>query len=118
LEDAKLVEILRGRQIPLDVSPTSNVCLGVVPTFAGHPLPRLLVEGLYVTINSDDPPMFNTTLTDEFIQAANIVGLGTKELETLTVNSVRASRLPEDRRLAMEQQMGMDFAQLRSEFQV
>jgi len=118
LEDPALVELLRDRQIPLDISPTSNVCLGVVPTFVVHPLPRLLAQGLYVTINSDDPPMFNTTLTNEFIQAANAFGLGAKELEALTLNGVRASRLPQERRQAMKLQMRMECAQLRSEYQL
>ena len=63
LEDPALVEHLRARQIPLEVCPSSNVCLGVAPSMAAHPLPQLLAAGLCVTINSDDPPMFNTTLT-------------------------------------------------------
>jgi len=67
LEDADLVAELRERQIPLEVCPTSNVCLGVAPSFAEHPLPRLLDAGLYVTLNSIDPPMFGTTLTDEYL---------------------------------------------------
>src|SRR5258706_11547106 len=46
LEDAELVAELRQRQIPLEVCPTSNVCLGIAPTIAKHPLPRLLDAGL------------------------------------------------------------------------
>ena len=65
LEDPELVVFLRENQIPLDVSPTSNVCLGVAPSLAEHPLPELVEGGLFVTVNSDDPPMFDTTLTDE-----------------------------------------------------
>ena len=68
LEDADLVKILRERQIPLEVCPTSNICLGLFESLEKHPLPRLLDEGLYVTINSDDPPMFNTSLTNEYLQ--------------------------------------------------
>src|SRR5262245_52992048 len=74
LEDRVLVAELRERQIPLEVCPTSNVCLGVAPSIAEHPLPRLLNEGLYVTINSDDPPMFNTSLTDEYLKIADAFG--------------------------------------------
>ncbi len=95
LEDAALVEHLREKQIPLEVCPTSNVCLGVAPSLAEHPLPRLLAAGLYVTLNSDDPPMFNTTLTNEYLKTAEVFGWDEEKLRTLALNAVRASLLPE-----------------------
>src|SRR5271166_5005770 len=55
LDDPSLVAWLRERQVPLEVCPTSNVCTRQVPDLALHPLPRLLAEGLFVTLNSDDP---------------------------------------------------------------
>ena len=61
--DPALVARLRESQVPLEVCPTSNVCTRQVPGLAGHPLPRMLEAGLFVTLNSDDPPMFGTTLT-------------------------------------------------------
>src|SRR5262245_17455714 len=115
LEDAALVEELRARQIPLEVCPTSNVCLKVAPSLAEHPLPRLLDEGLYVTINSDDPAMFNTTLTGEYLAIARAFDLDANTLERLTLNAVRASLLPADERAAMEAQFVADFARLRAE---
>ncbi|HEY8459572.1 MAG TPA: adenosine deaminase [Blastocatellia bacterium] len=114
LEDPELVAELRDRQIPLEVCPTSNVCLGVAPSLAEHPLPRLLDEGLYVTINSDDPPMFNTTLTDEYLRAAQILGCGAETIEQLAINAVRASLLPEAARLDMERRFREEFARLRN----
>src|SRR5215475_6182946 len=99
LEDQELVAELRARQIPLEVCPTSNVCLGVATSLDEHPLSRLLEEGLYVTINSDDPPMFNTTLTDEYLLAAQIQGCGVETMERLAINAVRASLMPESARL-------------------
>ncbi len=93
LEDPALVEYLRVHQIPLEVCPTSNVCLGVAASFAEHPLPRLLAEGLYVTLNSDDPPMFNTTLTNEYVKAAAAFAWGEEELRKLALNAVHASLL-------------------------
>jgi len=115
LEDAALVEELRARQIPLEVCPTSNVCLGVAPSIAEHPLPRLLAEGLYVTLNSDDPPMFNTTLTDEYLVVARAYGWGAAELERLTLNAVRAALLPAAERAKLEARFAAEFARLRSE---
>ena len=113
LEDPALVALLRERQIPLDVSPTSNVCLGVFPSLADHPLPRLLAEGLYVTINSDDPPMFNTTLTGEYIRITETFGFDADTIEQLVLNGVRASLLPETERMAMEEEFRSEFARLR-----
>ena len=71
-----LVARLRESQVPLEVCPTSNVCTRQVPGLAAHPLPRMLAEGLFVTLNSDDPPMFGTTLTEEYRRAASVLGLG------------------------------------------
>jgi aminodeoxyfutalosine deaminase len=115
LEDARLVEYLRTKQIPLEVCPTSNVCLNVAPSLAAHPLPRLLAEGLYVTLNSDDPPMFNTTLTDEYQSVAETFGFDAEQMETLALNAVRASLLPEAERREMEQTFRQTYAALRTE---
>ncbi|MFL5802996.1 MAG: adenosine deaminase, partial [Roseiflexaceae bacterium] len=115
LEDAALVAELRERQIPLEVCPTSNVCLGVAPSIAEHPLPRLIDEGLYVTLNSDDPPMFNTSLTGEYLAVARAYGWGAGELERLALNAVRAALLPAAEREALEAQFVAEFARLRAE---
>jgi aminodeoxyfutalosine deaminase len=93
LDDPDLVAYLRERQIPLEVCPTSNVCTRQVPNLASHPLPRMLAEGLFVTLNSDDPPMFGTTLTDEYRRAASVLGLSRDQLAALAMNGVRASFL-------------------------
>ena len=93
LADPALVAYLRETQIPLEVCPTSNVCTKQVPDLAAHPLPRLLAEGLFVTLNSDDPPMFGTSLTQEYRQAASVLGLSRDQLADLARNSVHASFL-------------------------
>lgn len=76
LEDPDLIACLREKQIPLGVCPTSNVCTRQVAGIVAHPLPRLLDEGLYVTLNSDDPCMFNTTLNGKYRTVATQLGLG------------------------------------------
>lgn len=113
LEDARLVDELRRRQIPLEVCPSSNVCLKVVPDWAAHPLPALLRAGLNVTLNSDDPPMFSTTLTDEYRQAAAVFGLGAADLEQLVLNAVAAALRPEAERRAQAAEFRAEFARLR-----
>ena len=93
LDDPALVARLRESQIPLEVCPTSNVCTRQVTGLAEHPLPRMLEAGLFVTLNSDDPPMFGTTLTEEYRRAASVLGLTRAQLAGLAANGVRASFL-------------------------
>ncbi len=115
IEDPKLVAHLKEKQIPLEVCPTSNICLKVYPSLAEHSLPRLLNEGLYVTINSDDPPMFNTTLTDEFLQLQSLHGWDADLIEKLTFNALNASLLPAEQKRAMKEKFQTQFGQLRSQ---
>ncbi|MEV0999240.1 adenosine deaminase [Nonomuraea sp. NPDC050202] len=98
LPDPRLVSHLRDTQLPLDVCPTSNVCTGQVARIEDHPLPRMLEEGLYVTLNSDDPPMFATTLAEEYRVAHRVFGFGKEELAQFARNGVRASYLGEGRK--------------------
>lgn len=113
LEDPELVTVLRDRQIPLEVCPTSNVCLKVVPDIDSHPLPRLLDAGLYVTINSDDPPMFNTTLTDEYCAIAETFALEREDLQQFVLNALNASFLPKDRQRSLEKTIQQEFTRLK-----
>jgi|GEM_PF-6461167 len=62
LEDDALVNELIEQQVVLEVCPSSNVCLNVVPSWEEHPLAKLRDRGLRVTLNSDDPPMFTVMI--------------------------------------------------------
>jgi adenosine deaminase len=103
LEDPALVRELRERQIPLEVCPTSNLCLGIVPDLRSHPLPRLVEEGLCVTMGSDDPALFNTTLTDEYLKIAEAFDYDVRDVVGLVANAVRASLLDDEGKAAVEQ---------------
>jgi aminodeoxyfutalosine deaminase len=91
--DPRLMAHLRDRQIPLEVCPTSNVCTRSVPSLAEHPLPVLVAAGVPVTINSDDPPMFSTTLNREYAVAAELLGLDADGVAGLARAAVTASFL-------------------------
>jgi adenosine deaminase len=101
LEDPALVEELRARQVPLEVCPTSNICLKVFSSIGEHALPAMREAGLYLTINSDDPPLFNTTLCDEYRVAAELLGLDAEGLRELARDATRASFLPEAEKRAL-----------------
>jgi adenosine deaminase len=95
MEDPALVAVLLENQMPLDVCPTSNICLKVYPSLEEHPLPKMFDLGLNVTLNSDDPPMFSTSLTQEYQHAVNEMGMDLARLEQMVRNAIRASLLDE-----------------------
>jgi len=91
--DARLLAHLRDEQIPLEVCPTSNVCTRSVPSLAEHPLPVLVAAGVPVSINSDDPHMFSTSLNREYAVAAELLGLDEAGVAELARAAVTASFL-------------------------
>lgn len=101
LEDPALVAELRERQVPLEVCPTSNICLKVAGSLAEHPLPKLLGEGLYVTLNSDDPPMFGTTLTDELARVSDAFGYDQQDLRDFQIRAAQVALLDDDAKAAL-----------------
>lgn len=94
LEDPRLVEHLRERQIPLEVCPTSNLGIGLFPRLADHPLPQLLTSGLALSLASDDPPMFATSVNEEYRRCAAQFGWDAAQIAALARNSVVHSFMP------------------------
>jgi aminodeoxyfutalosine deaminase len=92
--DPQLLAYLAEHEVPLEVCPTSNVRTRAVPSIAEHPLPLLVAAGVPVTINSDDPPMFGTTLEEEYAVAARLLDLDTDGVAGLARAAVQASFLP------------------------
>jgi aminodeoxyfutalosine deaminase len=92
--DARLMDYLADREIPLEVCPTSNVRTRAVAGLDEHPLATLIGAGVQVSINSDDPPMFGTTLEEEYAVAARLLGLDAAGVAGLARAAVQASFLP------------------------
>ena len=90
-QDPALMAHLAEHGIALEVCPTSNVCTRSVASLDEHPLPALVAAGVPVTINSDDPPMFSTTLNHEYEVAAELLGLDDQGIADLARASVRSS---------------------------
>lgn len=94
IHDARLMDLLAARGIPLEVCPGSNLRTGALAlqrgkknvTMREHPLPELIRRGVPVTLSTDDPAMFHTTLAEEY-QAAQEMGLTEEELGKLVENS-------------------------------
>ncbi len=85
MEEPELVAELARLRVPLEVCPTSNVCLGVSPDLASHPFDQMRQAGLVLSVNSDDPPFFNTTLTDEYVRLAQAFSYSRETLAALAL---------------------------------
>jgi adenosine deaminase len=114
VEDPTLVAYLQQNQIPLEVCPTSNLCLGVYPSYQEHPIRWLWEQGVYVTVNSDDPSMFNTDLVSEYQALVDHLGFSAAELERLSLNALRASFLPAHRKADLEEAFLSQFSELEA----
>lgn len=95
IEDQKLVEYLKEKQIPLTVCPLSNVKLKVFPTLQHHNLKTLLDLGLCVTVNSDDPAYFGGYILENFLETQSALNFSFQEIYQLAKNSFLASFLGE-----------------------
>ncbi|MRS11681.1 MAG: adenosine deaminase [Actinobacteria bacterium] len=96
LQSPALLSRLARDRVPLTICPLSNVRLRVVPDMASHPLKKLMDSELLVTVNSDDPAYFGGYLTDNYLAAAEALGLSAAQLTDLAANSFAASFLDDD----------------------
>src|SRR5260370_473616 len=96
-----------------EVGPTSNLRLGVYADLAEHPFPRLHEARIPVTVNSDDPPLFNTTLNDEVKLLVDPFKFDLQKVNEIVLNGVRHSFLPVEEKQAMEASFQIEMARLQ-----
>jgi adenosine deaminase/aminodeoxyfutalosine deaminase len=99
--DSDLLRVLSEKQVPLELNVTSNIRTGCCASFDQHPLRRYFEEGLMITINSDDPPMFGSNLLEEYILVQKLFEFSLEQMRELAANSVEASFLPPERKLKL-----------------
>lgn len=98
-DDPELIEMLAERQVPIEVCISSNVRTNCCAGIMQHPVRRMFDAGVMVTLNSDDPAMFQTTLAREYQLAHEEFGFTGDELRELARNSFEASFLPAEEKL-------------------
>lgn len=118
IDDPHLLRTLAERGIVLDVCPSSNLRTGAVASWAEHPLRQLYDAGVTVTINSDDPTFFHTTITEEYRRVVQHFGFGVDDLVKMVHNAAAASFLPPHARVALCAQIDSEIAALRHELGV
>jgi adenosine deaminase len=92
-EDPATIDLLVERRIPVESCPTSNVQTSTVASYAAHPLPLFLEQGVCVTLNTDDPGISGIDLAHEYRVAEEKMGLSAAELRQLQENALRAAFL-------------------------
>jgi adenosine deaminase/aminodeoxyfutalosine deaminase len=103
VDDPVLLRHLAERRIPLEISVSSNVCTGAVPSLAAHPLRRIFDAGVPVVLNTDDPAMFHCTLNGEFRIAQEHFGFREEELREVAANGFRFAFDQEAARIALNE---------------
>jgi len=101
VEDARVITLLRKKGITLEVCPTSNIQTGVVERVWDHPLPDLMAMRVPVSINTDDPSVSDTTLTDEYRIAISAMRLTVDDVKASIVRAAEASFQPKEERRRM-----------------
>lgn len=103
--DPELMEVLAHKQVPVEVCMCSNLRTGVCPQLSEHPVRRFFDEGLMITLNTDDPAMFQSSLCREYEIAEQEFGFTQDQLRELARNSFEASFLPVEKKLRFLQQI-------------
>jgi adenosine deaminase len=99
-EVAGLIDTLVAREVTLDICPTSNRLLGVVPDTARHPLAAFLDAGVRCTLNADDPLLFDATILGEYQLARDVLGFDDHRIATIARTSIEGSAMSGDRKHA------------------
>jgi adenosine deaminase/aminodeoxyfutalosine deaminase len=99
-QDQELMEELATRQIPIEVCMTSNLRTGCCAKISDHPVRRYFDHGLMITLNSDDPAIFASSLNQEYELAQTEFAFTDEHLRELARNSFEASFLPADKKIA------------------
>jgi aminodeoxyfutalosine deaminase len=98
-QDPELMEELAQRQVPIEICVTSNLKTGCCPGLAQHPVRRYFDEGLMLTLATDDPAMFRTSLVEEYRLVQETFGFSDEHLRELARNSFEAAFLPPEKKL-------------------
>ena len=107
-EDESLIEYLAETQIPLEMCPLSNVSTGIIGAHKLHPVRDYFDKGLLVTVNTDDPMMFGNSMAQEFDALEQNFSFKTHEIQKLILNSIDASWLETNRKVALRESFVKD----------
>jgi len=105
VSDPELVEVMAQKQVPVEICITSNLRTGACKELQEHPVKKFFDEGLMITLSTDDPAMFQTSLNKEYEIARQEFSFSEEHLRELARNSIEASFLPVEKKLRFMQQI-------------
>jgi len=97
-EDEDLLDYLCKHKIPIEMCPLSNVMTGITPSIKEHPIRDYYDMGLTVTVNTDDPKMFGTSLEKEFLSLVRNLGFSFEDVKSLIMQGIKSSWLNKRRK--------------------
>ncbi len=113
IEDPALVDHLQEKRVPVEMCPISNLRTGVVPSIERHPLRAFFDRGLLVSVNTDDPRMFGTSLEGEYLALARHQGFGLEEIQRLVANAIDSTWAEETTRARLRRELSEWAARVR-----
>ncbi|WP_347266983.1 adenosine deaminase [Paracoccus sp. (in: a-proteobacteria)] len=105
VEEPALLRDLAERQVTLEICPGSNIALGLVPDWGSHPIARLADAGVRVTVSTDDPPFFATSLCHEYQMLADAFGWAEDEFRQMNLWAVDAAFCDETTRTRLRKDL-------------
>ncbi len=90
-EDDILLNTLKERNIALEICPGSNLALSVYPNWESHPLKLIMSKGISVSLNSDDPPFFHTSVGQEYQDSSDQFDLDIESLKSISIMAIESS---------------------------
>ncbi len=101
IHSQETMELLKERNIALEVCPSSNIKLGVFKDFNSHPFPKLLDAGIKISLSSDDPPFFGTTLPQEYARVQEAYEYSDATMESITAMAIDCAFVDEKTKQAL-----------------
>lgn len=115
IHSPETIALLIERDIALELCPTSNIKLGLFSDFASHPFPKLFEAGIKVSINSDDPPFFGTTLPNEYRLTQQAYQYSDETMETITAMAIECAFADEETKKALRGKLNAKNASTKHE---
>ncbi|MDP2900854.1 MAG: adenosine deaminase [Candidatus Bathyarchaeota archaeon] len=112
--DPELLRELRTRGVGIETCPVSNLRTGAIKTMKEHPIRSFIKNGIKVSVNSDDPPMFNTEMNNEYLQLHRELGFSVDELMRISLDSIETSFLPAKKKEELREKFLVEYRGLVS----
>ncbi|MGY5854895.1 MAG: adenosine deaminase [Candidatus Thorarchaeota archaeon] len=114
-QDPELVEHLKREQIAIEMCPVSNLRTGVVKSMTDHPIREFFDKGLLVTVSSDDPSLFHTSMNNEYIQLHEHLDFSLSELFQISLNGIQTAFIDDGMKAKLQEKFEGEFRDIETQ---